>query len=228
MFKQMLNMHNLKKYPISILSPKGLSAVSIEQPLNNAKSGLYIMKEIWEDVKGYKGYYQVSTLGMMKSLRRNILLKLSMNNKGYLSVYLSKNRIVKKYLVHRLVGFAFVPNPENKPQINHKNGIKTDNRVKNIEWRTCKENIHHAWATGLSKMSERQKIKTSLSLRGSKSASSVLTESDIPKIRYLKKEGKTNIEIGVLFNVHRRTIGSVIRKITWSHVPDESVKYIYE
>jgi HNH endonuclease len=82
---------------------------------------------------------------------RTIIHKLSINVQGYVEV--SIPILGKKYLkcrVHRLMAFTFIPNPENKPYVNHINGVKTDNTVENLEWCTPKENIDHAWATGLS------------------------------------------------------------------------------
>lgn len=91
--------------------------------------------EIWKDIQGYEGLYQVSNLGNVKSLRRNLILKLSKNrNNGYSQVSLHKNGVQTTLLVHRLVGMCFIKNPKNLPQINHKNEIKTDNRVENLEW----------------------------------------------------------------------------------------------
>ena len=69
--------------------------------------------------------------------------------KGYLAVTLTHNGERKTYGVHRLVADAFIPNPENKPTVNHINGVKTDNRVDNLEWATMKENCDHKWRTGL-------------------------------------------------------------------------------
>jgi len=106
------------------------------------------MNEVWKDIPGYNGEYQISNLGRVKSLKRNAkkLLKLVPNNYGYIRVCLNDK---KKLSVHRLVGECFVDNPNNKPYINHKNGIKHDNRYINIEWCTNKENTHHAYKTGL-------------------------------------------------------------------------------
>lgn len=108
------------------------------------------MKEVWRDAPGYEGLYQVSNLGRIKSLQNGKakILRLLKNSKGYLRVCLSNEN--RKYIrVHRLIAFAFIPNPENKPQINHKNGIKTDNRIENLEWITCSDNHKHAFKIGL-------------------------------------------------------------------------------
>ena len=103
------------------------------------------MKEIFRDIKGFEGLYQISNFGNVKSLKRNIILKPSSNGKGYLHIILYKNRKSKVSRIHRLVAQAFIPNPENKPQVNHIDGNKRNNNVNNLEWVTNSENQKHAF-----------------------------------------------------------------------------------
>lgn len=97
------------------------------------------MEEIWKDIEGYEGLYQVSNLGRVKSLRYKRILRGWLDKQCYAYVHI-KN---KPYKVHRLVAQAFIPNPDNKPYIDHINTIKTDNRVENLRWVTPKENSNN-------------------------------------------------------------------------------------
>lgn len=101
------------------------------------------MKEIWKDIKDYEGIYQVSNLGRVKRVETDRILKGNKQTQGYLVVNLSKNNIASTKRIHRLVAQAFIPNPENKSEINHIDENKTNNRVNNLEWSTAKENINH-------------------------------------------------------------------------------------
>ena len=123
------------------------------------------MMEEWRVVPGYEGLYEVSNIGNVRNVRRNKLLRLQKTNNGYIRVVLSKNGIKTGFQVHRLIAQAFLPNPDNLPQINHKDEDKTNNNVTNLEWCDAKYNnnygsrkdkaretlIKNGYCTGLSK-----------------------------------------------------------------------------
>lgn len=143
--------------------------------------------EIWKDVKGYEGYYQVSNYGNAKSIDRyvnhpsggfrfckGIILKQKPDKDGYLSVNLKKKQIGSTRKIHRLVCEMFLDNPKSKPEVNHINGIKFDNRLSNLEWCTKSENRQHAYDAGL---------QNGLSRRGSKNNFAKLSKDQVLKIR---------------------------------------------
>jgi hypothetical protein len=173
--------------------------------------------EIWKEIKDYEGLYDISNLGRVKSLakyvnnskgtlnynKERILCNVKKN--GYYKIKLCKEGKIKTLLVHRLIAIAFIPNLENKPFINHINGIRDDNRIKNLEWCTPKENSTHAVRIGLS------------DYKGEKNHKSKLTEDNILEIR---KIGKTKYykDIAIDFNISPSTVGSILNNKTWKHI----------
>jgi len=215
----MHNIGNATIYPISISAPKGSDTVSIVQPLSNTKSGSFFM-EIWKDVVGYEALYQVSNLGRVKSLSRykkngkyshwtkEKLLAQGINSGGYCQVSLYSNGSHKTKTIHKLVATAFIPNPENKPWINHKNSIRKDNEETNIEWCTPTENNKHCYDKG------RQKIHYGEQHPGSK-----LTEDQVKEIR--NKYSYYKYTMPMLSKEYSISIGSIqaiLNNQTWKNL----------
>lgn len=181
--------------------------------------------EVWKDIKGYEGIYQISIKGRVKSLERyrerkdgvlmrdkERFLKLRSDSNGYFKVDLTKGGTRKTILVHRLVANAFIPNPENKPKVNHKDGIKSNNEVTNLEWNTVSENIKHAYETAL---------KKSTMLKGAENIRSKLSEIQIQYIRenYIPKDKEFGTKaLGEKFGVSQNAISKIVNFKVWKEV----------
>ncbi len=177
--------------------------------------------ENWVPIEGYENLYHISDMGNVKSLDRYIkpyrgelrfqkerILKIGLSV-GYPTVNLCKNGDSFNCKIHVWVAKHFIPNPDNKPCVNHKNGIKTDNRVENLEWVTYSENTKHAFSTGL---------QTSGQGSGEKHNQHKLSNNDVLYIRSIPIGRKTTGELARKFNVKYSTIKHVINRITWKHI----------
>lgn len=180
------------------------------------------MKEQWADVEGYEGRYSVSSYGRVKSLSRTSPRETKRFNyplpiKGrirklyvrqrYHVVTLSNKKVIT-YLVHRLVAQAFIPNPQNKPFINHKDGNPANNHVSNLEWCTHGENMQHAHDTGL----------IANNPKGEKHYFSRVNEKQVLEIRKLKSQGVRSVDIARKFGLHPATIGDITKRRSWNHI----------
>lgn len=179
-------------------------------------------KEIWKDIPSFDGYYQVSNRGRIRSwkggnnftgvqrLKEPKILTLYKEKNGYLRANICHNNKKQHLSVHRCVAECFVKNPEDKPQVNHKNGIKSDNIFSNIEWATPSENHVHAHENG---------FKNADHVTGEKNHNSKLTKTDVVKIDNLLNKGSfTQKEIGNRFNVSASQISHIKCGKLWSHI----------
>lgn len=169
--------------------------------------------EVWKKIKDYPDY-EVSNYGRIKSLSRvsvrgaNLkerIIKGGIDTRGYQMIHLVNNGDRKTLLVHRIIAKAFICNAFSKPDVNHKNGIKTDNRVCNLEWSTTQENIIHAYGNGLCS-----------SRVGHENGRALLTENQVLEIRQIKD--KKISKIAVKYNVSWSCVSNIIKRKTWTHI----------
>lgn len=174
------------------------------------------MKEQWKTIKGYKSFYDVSNFGRVRGWRngrygRRIkprIKKLTLNPYGYYQTGIRINGKSTNFYVHRLVAEAFIPNPENKPEVNHIDCDKINNRADNLEWCTHEENLIHASKMGVLKGR----------MIGEDVPASKLKEKDVISIRDLYHKGFLQKDIAKKFNVSKSLISKVVRKDIWKHI----------
>lgn len=175
-------------------------------------------EEIWVAVPidRYAKHYSISTFGRVRSevTRRGTVagtIKASSPNLlGYVSVMLSLGGIDDRFLMHRLVALAFIPNPENKPRVNHMNGIRHDNALSNLEWVTAKENTQHAM---------RELGMNDKRPRGSRAHGAKLTEELVVTIRLRAAAGERLMDLASEHGINASTVSSVVSRRYWKHVP---------
>ena len=174
-------------------------------------------KEImdWNYIKNYECIYEISRNGEVRSVDRTIInagfernikgvkLKWNITPRGYATVCLAKHGINKRFLVHRLLGEAYLPNPKGLKQINHKDGNKLNNNLRNLEWVTCSDNHRHAYRLGLKKKRF-----------GMQHHNCKLSDIDIRNIRKSRaNKENTNIELAKIYNVSSQYISDIIRNL---------------
>ena len=172
------------------------------------------MDEIWVPIKYYEGYYEVSNIGNIRSIKRtikyrgdgkgsgihiypSIILRPCLNSVGYYQVSLSINNNRRRYMIHRLVADAFCYHQKGKDYVNHIDGNYLNNRYNNLEWVSCKENVCHAIVNGF------------VEIYGEDSHFSKFTNQQADIIRSIKKKGITTKELSILLGVNKSCINRI-------------------
>jgi hypothetical protein len=150
--------------------------------------------------------FEISIAGIIRNITTKAIKSQYVSGTGYYMISVSKNNKTKPYRVHRLLANTYIPNPKNLPEINHKDGNKLNNDIRNLEWCTHAENMSHANKTGL------------LNNKGSRNGMAKLKEEDIPKIRELLKSGMSQYKIAVQFNISRSAIENIKVRGNWAHI----------
>lgn len=174
---------------------------SVDKP---PADGTFIMgntNEIWKDIDICGGKYEASSLGNIRRKGRKSPLKLKIDKRnGYALARLYQNSRCTQKFAHRLIAISLIPNPGNKPSVNHINGIKTDNRVENLEWVTAKENAAHAIHI----------LKSMKFHEGEKSHRALFNNKQVENIRSLALNGKTHTEISKIYKCDKSTISKIV------------------
>lgn len=177
-------------------------------------------EEVWKDVVGSEGFYQVSSHGRVQSVERLIvtsngrswlqpgkMLAIDDNhNGGYLTVMLSVRGKAKRHLLHRLVATAFIPNPLDLPEVNHSDGDKKNCRAGNLEWATRQRNIDHAVENAM------------INNKGENNQRAVLSEATVLRIRELAEQGLSNRQIAAKTGATKRNVQNITSRTSWKHV----------
>lgn len=186
---------------------------------------MLIKNEKMACIPGYIGLYSITSTGRVFSHSKTggRFLKLFKTKNGYISVGLSKNKKRKTFLVHRLVGISFLPNPSCLPEINHKDGNKSNNLLTNLEWVSSSQNQKHAFNMGLQKISEKHRRSASITCRmnglRNKGKANIknrkLSDAQVAKIRQKLQDGFSSRIIANEFSVNKTTILNIKNNKTY-------------
>lgn len=187
---------------------------------------MFRQMEIWKDIQGYEKLYQISNLGRVKSLPKKAdmpyggiriskekILKPYLSGRNYFTVTLCKNKNKIKKYNHRLVAETFIPNPKNKPEVNHKDGIKSHYYESNLEWVTSKENNKHALEN---------KLRIPIGMKGINHPKCKLTESQVYRIKWIAKYCHPQKgfwkKLAKSLNINPRTITAITSNVNWKFI----------
>lgn len=169
-------------------------------------------EEIWKEVPGYNGRYEVSDLGRVRTvkypsgrMRESPIIRKQKTKNGYSLVILNGNKAATTYLVHRLVLSSFTSFQPRHIQCMHLNHIRLDNRLENLKWGTNQDNMNHMVKDGRQTLGERNPMAK-------------LKNHDIIEIRYLKKLGLNNCQIADVFGIQRESVRDILLGKKWSHI----------
>jgi hypothetical protein len=165
---------------------------------------LITMNEIWITIKDFENY-QVSNLGRIMSLYKNIILKPLKDKHGYYHISLYKNKTCYTKDIHIIVARTFISNPLNLPEVNHIDGNKENCAATNLEWSTKSDNEKHAYRTGLR------------SAKGEKNNQSKLTDIQVKEIKELKGKIKGS-EVAIMYDIDRSVIYNIFNNKAWKHI----------
>lgn len=161
---------------------------------------------MWKAIPGYQGKYEVNETGDVRN-RKGRSIAQHPNSTGYPRVNLSDAGATRHVFVHRLVAEAFLEARPHCRVVNHKNGIKSDNRAANLEWVTYSGNAQHAVATGLNPV-----------LRGEATSNSKLSADAVIDIRNRREAGERIVSIAQSYGLHRNTVYAIVSRARWGHV----------
>lgn len=160
---------------------------------------------MWKQIQNLD--YEINPEGTVRKISTNYVRKTNKKKDGYIHIGLTKDKKQKYFLLHRLLAITFIPNPDNKLYVNHKDSDRQNNSLSNLEWVTSAENVKHGYESGYA------------SNKGSKNGFSILKEEQVLEIRKRRAEEKLSYQkLAELYNVSYGCIAGIIQRINWKHI----------